>query len=256
MTVTQQIRRIRVDMLYHQTDRQREIDMRRAQRIADHWDPKLLGVLHVALDEDGRGELLDGGHRWTAAKLRKERALPAVVYEGLTGPERARLFLALNGERKAVDKLTRFQVAVEAGMSPEIDIVAALAPRGLKVGGSASAGVIATVSGLLRVEREGGVETIGKTVDVLREAFSAYAGDAWQTDIFTGVGIVIARNPHIDLKRLSIKLQAMTPRNWLAEIANRSRGSGGSGGRPMHMAHAVVEFYNGGLRSDRSRISV
>lgn len=251
------IETVKLENLYIEPDRQREVDMKRAQAYADDWDPRLVGTLHVALDEDGRGEILDGGHRWQGARLAGLEELQAVVYRGLTAAERAYLFLALNSQRKAVDRLTRYQVSVEGGFSPQVEIDRVVTSRGLKVGSNPTSKTIATVAGLEKIEKMGGVEAVGLTIDVLQEAFGGFGGDAWSADIFTGVGVVLVRNPHIERHRLVITLQAQTPRNWQALVANESRGSGGSGGRPMHMARLVTKAYNRGLRAtSKKRISI
>jgi len=226
--------------------------------MADNWNPKLLQVITVAVDPvDGTLYLVDGGHRVTAARLLGITSLTADVKYGLSKEERAELFIELQSERKPINPLTLFNVRITAGHVRETEIERLLFDRGMKVGGSPSTNVVASISGLTKTYDDGGKELVGKTIDVLRAAFGTHGGDAWQPDILRGTAIVLFRNATIDIQRLVRTLQTDAPRMWLSYVATRSRGSGGSGGRPMHMAKLIVERYNSGLTAkSKKRIAL
>lgn len=241
---------------------QREVDDKRAQKMADDWDPLMVGVITVAVDPTtGTHYIVDGGHRYTGAKKAGLTHLRAEVIYGLTPQQRAKLFLRLQKERKNVNPLTNFNVSITAGEARETEIAACLHARGMKVGGSPSPNVIGAIKALTDTWDDGGMVLVGTTVDVVKAAFSSYGRDAWLTDILRGTALVLHRNAKVfenkgNLVRLVTTLQRRDPRVWQSYIATASGGSGGSGGRPMHMARLLAELYNKGLRSPKNRIAV
>jgi hypothetical protein len=237
---------------------QREVDQKRAAKMADNWDVRLVGLIKVAVDTvTGKYYIVDGGHRWTSARLLGIPRMLAEVHYGLDTKERADLFLQLQQERKGIDKLTMFNVALTAERRRETEIAVVLEAHGLRVGTSPTTNVVAAVTTMGKVWDMGGTALVGGTIGLLRSTFAGFGGDCWQADIVYGTAIVLHRNPEIDTKRLVTVLQKYDPRSWLALVAVESKGSGGSGGRPLHMAKLVERNYNAGLRAtSRKRIAI
>lgn len=250
---------LRVDELSVEPDCQRDLNIKRARAMADSWDPFIAGALHVAkvVEPDGtiKHFVLDGWTRRNGASLAGVEEVACHVAEGMDKAARAEAFLRLNVTAIKPGRLDFHRVAVTAGRTDACDIETVLAAHGLKVGGSPSANTVAAIGGCYKLHALGGAPLLGDTISVLKSAWSVYGGDAYQVDLLVGTGRVLNANPDIDRDRLVKTLTSRTPRHWLAEVAQRSKGSGGSGGRPLHAARAIVEAYNAGLRSERKRIA-
>jgi hypothetical protein len=114
---------------------QRGLDARRAQEMADRYDPAAVGVITVS-DRDGNRYIVDGQHRVEAAKLAGQGTvtLDAKIYSGLTRVDEAKLFIALNSAR-IPSATARFRVRLQALDPVPVAIDSILALHGWEVGG-------------------------------------------------------------------------------------------------------------------------
>lgn len=106
---------LRVDASY-----QRSIDNGKSRalirKIARTWDWSLFQLLVVSRRPDGELYIVDGQHRWEAARLRRDLYdLPCSVYDFASVGDEATAFVALNQERKPLGALDLFKAAVEGG---------------------------------------------------------------------------------------------------------------------------------------------
>ena len=103
---------------------QRSLDPRRAAKIAAEYDPEALGTLTVSLRDNGNFHIVNGQHRWTAARMAvgESAELPCQVYTGLSPEDEARLFRLHNATTKpqAID-LFRVRVIEGDKAATEID---------------------------------------------------------------------------------------------------------------------------------------
>jgi hypothetical protein len=84
--------------------------IRLIRRIAANWDWGLCQPLYVARRSDGKLYVVDGQHRWAAAKLRGDVwQLPCVVRSFASTEEEAAAFVALNQERTPLTALQIFR---------------------------------------------------------------------------------------------------------------------------------------------------
>src|SRR5438270_788977 len=80
------------------------------RRIAANWDWGLCQPLYVARRADGKLYVVDGQHRWAAAKLRGDVwQLPCVVRSFESTEHEAAAFVALNQERTPLTVLQIFR---------------------------------------------------------------------------------------------------------------------------------------------------
>jgi len=113
---------------------QRLGEERRIQKLADNWNNLAAGVLYVAKRRNGKYAVIDGQHRWGAAKKLGIEHLPALVIEGLTIAQEAMLFVQFNRDRKAASSVEVFRASVAHGDQMAIDIERILSLHGLQVG--------------------------------------------------------------------------------------------------------------------------
>jgi hypothetical protein len=101
--------------------------------VAD-FDEDALGVLIVSRRNDNSYVCLDGWHRAEACKLVPEAPakLDAIIFDGLTLPEEARLFRLYN-TRATMHTIDQFNAGVHEGLEREVRITNIVQSYGLKV---------------------------------------------------------------------------------------------------------------------------
>jgi len=90
---------------------QRPLTGSRVDRLANDWNWIACGVLTVALRGPGSGDyyLIDGQHRWAAARRAEISELPCMVFETSEHTDEARGFLDANTNRKSMAVLDKYR---------------------------------------------------------------------------------------------------------------------------------------------------
>ncbi len=87
---------------------QRPVNQRAVIRIANNWSWLACGVLTISFRKNASYFIVDGQHRWEAAKLLKEvKELPCLAFELDSVKDEAIGFLANNAERRVPDRLSQ-----------------------------------------------------------------------------------------------------------------------------------------------------
>jgi hypothetical protein len=92
---------IKVDLAY-----QRAIIPARVRKLVNHYDSALVGAILVVRDADGSLTVIDGQHRVQTLRNLGIESVTAEVFEGLSRPDRGRLFLGRN-DRSGVSRVDR-----------------------------------------------------------------------------------------------------------------------------------------------------
>jgi hypothetical protein len=126
------VERLAIDRSY-----QRGTHSKNSQRlisaIAERWDWRLCTPLLVASREAGLW-IIDGQHRWEAAKLRGDiQYLPCAVGAYTGSAEEAALFVAANRHRVRVNALDMWRAAVASGDEATVKLNELVARAGLTI---------------------------------------------------------------------------------------------------------------------------
>jgi hypothetical protein len=162
-----------------------------------YWDWGLCQPLYVSRRADGGLYVVDGQHRLSAAKLRADIwQLPCVVRAFESAEQEAAAFVALNQERRPLNKLQIFKAALAAGDFESAQIVACVEEAGLSIASSTNletcrAGALNNVAGLKNCYRVHGVQVLTAALDVLAQSYKGqvlrYAGS-----IFPGIVSIVS----------------------------------------------------------------
>ncbi len=88
-----------VDRSYQRGISEMHLRQMKKNRAANGFDPQLAGIVTVSMRSDGTYAVIDGQHRLELARRSKVEKLRCDVHVGLTVPQEAALFLALDGAK-------------------------------------------------------------------------------------------------------------------------------------------------------------
>lgn len=229
---------------------QRVLDVPRARKMAGGWDRRLAGILEVS----DRGEhnspryaVLDGQHRWAAARfLKTPPVLVANVHSGLSVADEAELFEKLNRERRQITTWDRWRARRASADPVVLAIENTVAAAGLTISESKvpAGGSVSCVSTLEKIATSrGGINLLDNTLNIVR---SAYGRDrtAYEAPVVHGLALILDTFPDtLDLTRLvNILSDLPTKRIRLSGITLRDTGIAGT--LPKLYAMAIVNHYN------------
>lgn len=168
--------RLTVDARY-----QRSTDNQASQRlitsIAAGFDWRLCTPLVVSRRPDGAFTIIDGQHRYLAARQRPDLPdLPCCVFTFDSLEEEAKMFVAMNRSRKAMNRLDDFHAAIVAGDSIAHRIKQLVTDAGLTIARNTSSsawkpGEIAFTASIASTLRKHGDEIVAKALTSIAEAF-------------------------------------------------------------------------------------
>lgn len=126
------VERLAIDRSY-QRGTHSETSQRLIATIAAKWDWRLCTPLLVA-SRDGGLYIIDGQHRWEAAKLRGDiQYMPCAVGAYTGSAEEAALFVAANRHRVRVNPMDMWRAAIAAGDDATVTIERLVAAAGLSI---------------------------------------------------------------------------------------------------------------------------
>ena len=230
-----------VDVTY-----QRPLDNARARQMARGWDRRLAGIVEVS----DRGELasrrfavIDGQHRWAAAREAGFKVMVANVHNGLSVADEARLFDRLNRERRRITTWDHW-FARRASGEPTVGQIEKIAQAiGLVIDSSPRTGHVRCTATLEKLHKLGGADLVQHTLEFI---VSVWGRDlaGFDAPIVHGLGLVLFHlgSRDLDVPRLGEALLEVAPRQlkskaiMLREIETATM--------PKLVAIAVVAQYN------------
>lgn len=245
--------RLRADSLICDATVQRPLDRTRAKRIADTFEPRALGTIHVSDRTSGQRHIIDGNHRVNATLMvnQGDRLLDCRVYTGLTLADEAGMFRLLNNT-KTVQPVDRFRVRVVEGDPVATQLSAILRGSGWTVAMNKADGVFAAVVALEGVyrgrEKDQANNVVCKTLITAITAAWGHNSDGVRAELIAGIGGVIARyGNQLDLPKLIDQLGSYSggPRRLVGDARNLQSFRGG------RLADSVAEIVVGLVNKHR-----
>jgi hypothetical protein len=182
---------------------QRRTENQASQRliasIAANFDWRLCTPLVVSRRADGTFAVIDGQHRTLAARLRGMDDLPCCVFTYDSPEEEAKMFIAANRQRKAMNRLDDFHAAIAAGDDEALQVLQLVTDAGLTIARNTAssawkAGEIAFTASIASTLRKHGPGIVSAALTNIAEAFPdqkvVHSGS-----IFLGIVKVLASPP-------------------------------------------------------------
>lgn len=194
------------------------------REIAATWDWGLCQLLVVSQRADAGLFIVDGQHRWMAARLRGDILdLPCVIHRYASVAEEAESFVRLNRRRKPIAALELFRAELASGNPDAAAVMTLVEQSGLALAPHTNplrwrAGEVANIAGLTRSYRAHGPDVTGRALNLIAGAFAGqvmrYAGT-----IFAGLVPVLAElGEAADDELIEAVLGACTQAEWIEEF--------------------------------------
>jgi hypothetical protein len=189
--------------------------------------------------------IIDGQHRWLAAKRRGDIAhLPCCVFHYEDTQEEARMFILANRSRKPINRLDDYFAALAAADEDALEIRQLVTDAGLRVTRKASpgplpAGEIAFTGSIANAIRKVGAAIVSAALTDIAIAFRGQKIDHGGAIFGALVRILSASEPGFDPDRLVSALQTRTVEQWGSLVTRLEGGDT----RAVVLQKAFMEAY-------------
>lgn len=199
------------------------------RRIGTEWDWRLCAPLMVSRRQDGL-YVIDGQHRLEGAKLRPDvPQLPCSILTYDSPADEAAMFISVNRERRAMNRLDDFHAALAAANGEALAIRQLVEDAGLSIARATSSntwapGEVAFTSAIRSVRLRHGDEHVAEILRALAKAFPdevLVGGGA----LFVGLSRMIASSDAIDRNRLFTALMKFNAEGWASMIEGMKGGT-------------------------------
>lgn len=242
-----ELRTIPVHAIKLDTKYQRDVS---APWVSDHlpFNPQQAGAI-VLSARAGGPYCIDGGHRLALARASDVRDIPALVIDGLTQADEARLFTRYQRERRNLTSYALFRADQVAGDEPTLALVRVVHKAGFTLERKGGPNNITAIDSLRYIQRLGGEDLLGRTLDAIK---GVWFGEekALSGQILKGVAIFLrsaGQQPSFRRERFERVMNSLAPSKVIRlamGIANK-RSSANVG--PANVAEALHENYNKSL---------
>jgi hypothetical protein len=216
-----------------------------------NYDLDLAGVIVVNRRRDGSLWVIDGQHRWIAAKRAGEIEMLAQLFTGLTVEQEAAMFRELNSNASPATATQKFKADLVAGdpKAVAIDQVVRRSGTRVKTNQGAAKG-IGAVASLIWIYDKSGVEGIALTLKIINNVWPEHqlSGVVVSGKFLKAMYWTLEKHMKdrrdIELKQLVKRLASMEPIMVERKASAYAMSSGGSEWRNVY--RAIMEVYNKG----------
>lgn len=215
--------RLAVDRSY-QRGTQSDSSQRLINQIAAKWDWRLCTPLLIA-SRDGALYIIDGQHRWEAAKLRGDiQFMPCAVGNYSGSAEEAALFVAANRHRVTVSRMDMWRAALACGDEATVAIDLLVREAGLAIARSTHYATLKPnellcTKGLYTAFRLHGPQRLSATLNQLGEAFRGQVMSHSGTLFSAVLGFFVSPPADFDPDKLTEALGASSADEWTTHPA-------------------------------------
>ena len=249
---------ITVSKLVIDSEPQRAMNMDIVERIANEWDWLRAEAATVVPIGNGKFRVVEGQHRVRALQMVDPTApmwcLVLPTAEGGVKAE-AKLGRSIATGRRGYSTLAKWVSCVASGEAHEVEANKVLTKHGLRVGQAQSSRTIAAVGAVSKIVHgqkntpATGAEQLDKVITIILDTWPDHDPSS-STSRFDGrlveaLGIIVARNPGLDVRRMSSKLGSKRAMRWIDDVLNTTSG------RSVRdlVAGSIISSYNAQLRT-------
>lgn len=229
-----------------------KIDSGYQRDVSTHWVSQ-----HLPFDERRAGAIvlsgraggpycIDGGHRLALARESGKSHINALVIDGLSRQDEARLFTRYQRERRNLTSHALYRADVVAGDEETLAMVRIVANAGFRLDKNAGPNSITAIDALRYIHRQGGDDLLARTLDLVKQI---WVGEekALSGQILKGLALFLSsagQQPAFRKDRLERVMHACAPLKLvrLSQAVAQKRSSASSSA--TNVAEALHEQYN------------
>ena len=249
---------IPVTKLVIDSEPQRAMNMDVVERLANEWNWMLCEAATVVSLGNGTFRVIEAQHRTRALQMADPSAkmwcliLPDSE-KGIQAEAEAGREIATS--RKPYTALAKWVSCVASGEPHEVMAEKVLASHGLRVGSTVSTRTIAAVGAVSKIVHgrkntpQAGAEELNTVLSIIMGTWPDHDPSSG-TSRFDGrlldaIGVIVARNPDLDVKRMVQKLGSKKAMRWVNDVLNTTSG------RSVRdlIAGSIIASYNSGRRT-------
>jgi hypothetical protein len=235
---------------------QRPCDDKWASKIAEAFDPDLLGVVSVSKPNGSNVyHVIDGQHRVAAVRLLfgENEKVPCNVFDADDPARAAQLFNSINTARRKPQRIDIFRVRVTAGNETEVAVDKIIRSLGYRVGWKNSDGMISAVDALVTVYEKRGADVLRYSLNLIKATWGL-SPDAVIGPLIKGYAAFVAEyGTDAKWERMVDRVsKKFSPGHLLG--AARSMREGMQCSVDEAVKQVLINAYNHGLR-EQSRVS-
>ncbi|HEY2088541.1 MAG TPA: ParB/Srx family N-terminal domain-containing protein [Mycobacterium sp.] len=244
------VRAVPCSLLFVDHSYQRAADERRLRKMIAEFDETRLGVLEVSDRGDGKYAVVEGQHRWLAARdamatdTAPDPYLVCQVHRGLDLQAEAALFYEIDRGRKPLSGWDRWKARVASGDENAVAIEATVAAFGFKIDPAPRDGSIGATGALERIVDLGDLKLLADTLSLITSSYGK-ARDGVDGHLLHGLALVLW-NYDLDIElstdKLVMAMQSTPPRNIKARATSLKEGHRAE--LPRLVAAVIVDRYN------------
>lgn len=237
---------IAIEDLFVDHSYQRELDLPRARRLAEHWERPLVGVIEVSdrgIDHQPRYAVIDGQHRYAAAKLRDPKGmLVANVHTGLCTQDEARLFYEIDAKRTRLTGWDRWNARRGAGDPLVLAVESTVEDAGLRIDPAPTNGNIRCVAACEKIVKLGGQKLLRDAIELIKEVWGIQI-EAFDAPLLHGTAYVLYHfGSDLNVERLGDAMVDVSPRQFKATAVALRAAERGT--MPKLAALVILNAYN------------
>jgi hypothetical protein len=238
---------------------QRDVVEIHLTRLTADYNPALVGTLVISKRANGANVILDGQHRWLAAKVAApEDHMKCLVFHGLTPPQEADIFIGFNDSAN-VDSVAKFRLGVIAGNPDLVAIANVFENAGVDLASNTHASGFGAIATAMRIGTwKQGLKTLYRVLDLLNTVFPGYSkrNQPWRRSIVEGMALLMHVQPDMSDERM-IKQIRGRGEEWVGQlIAAATHGRTINGASETHnVASAFIHWYNKDMRGGKGALA-
>jgi hypothetical protein len=249
---------ISVTKLVIDSEPQRAMNMDVVERIANEWDWLRAEAATVVPIGGGKFRVVEGQHRVRALQLLDLTVSMwclVLPNEELGVTNEAKLGRQIATGRRGYSTLAKWVSCAASNEPHEVQANKVLAKHGLRVGQAQSTRTIAAVGAVSKIVHgqkntpASGADQLDKVIMIILNTWPDHDPSS-STSRFDGrlieaLGLIVARNPDLDVKRMVTKLASKRAMRWIDDVLNTTSG------RSIRdlVAGSIITSYNAQLRT-------
>ncbi|HET7110193.1 MAG TPA: hypothetical protein VFI41_04935 [Gemmatimonadales bacterium] len=222
---------------------QRSFRAAHAQKISKTWNIAMADPVHLSVRDDGTEVIIDGAHTAWAAMDNGVKSLPCIRHYGLTKRQEAAFHLRHQSARQADSAADKWGLKIAAGIPQYVDADKVLRKHNLVVGSH-----IKAAGALDFVVKNYGADALESVILTMNAWVpgGAKREDWTASSVIRSLGFLFGNYPLVATpaqlgKKLGTKV---TPRYLDTQIAENSKGGGGSGSRFRVGSKMIADIWN------------